>query len=171
MADAGYDENNPLVIDLTYTPTHYGDTEPDVAAMIKSQFEASGVVQVTLNSLEWTAFKEAERACSLPAFLIGWYPDYLDPDNYVVPFLRSQMAWNGACYGNETMDSLLADQAVALDPTARAEILGQIQDLSVTESPFVPLGQGSLFVAYRDNISNVILDPLSLFHYFLIEKQ
>lgn len=171
LAEAGYNESNPLVIELTYSPTHYGDTEPDVAAMVKEQFEASGVVQVTLNSLEWTAFKEAERACSLPAFLIGWYPDYLDPDNYVVPFLRSAMAWNGACYGNTDMDALLTAQAEELDLTARADLLGQIQEFAVTESPFVPLGQGGLFVASRDNISNIVLDPLSLFHYFLIVKE
>ena len=171
LAESGYDESNPLVIELTYTATHYGDTEPDVAAMIKEQFEASGVVQVTLNSLEWTAFKEAERACSLPAFLIGWYPDYLDPDNYVVPFLRSAMSWNGACFGSDAIDALLLSQAVERDPGLRADLLKQIQDLSVTESPFVPLGQGGLFVAFQDNISNIVLDPLSLFHYFLIEKE
>jgi peptide/nickel transport system substrate-binding protein len=170
LAEAGFNEANPLVMDFYYSPTHYGDTEPDVAAMVKSQLEASGVVQVTLNALEWTAFKEAERAESMPTFLIGWYPDYLDPDNYVVPFLRSAMTWNGAGYGTEEMDALLTAQAVEGDPDTRADLLGQIQDLAVTESPFVPLAQGGLFVAYREGISNIVLDPLSLFHYFLIEK-
>jgi peptide/nickel transport system substrate-binding protein len=170
LAEAGFDETNPLKIEFYFSPTHYGDTEADVAAMIKSQFEATGVVQVHINSLEWTAFKEAERAQSMPVFLIGWYPDYLDPDNYVVPFLRSNMTWNGAGYGTEMMDNLLSEQAVTLDTTKRADLLGQIQDLAVTESPFVPLAQGGLFVAFRDNISNIILDPLSLFHYFLVEK-
>jgi peptide/nickel transport system substrate-binding protein len=170
LAEAGFNETNPLKVEFYYSPTHYGDTEPDVAAMVKSQLEASGVVQVNLNSLEWTAFKEAERAQSMPAFLIGWYPDYLDPDNYVVPFLRSAMTWNGAGYGTDAMDALLTAQGVELDATKRAELLGQIQDLAVLESPFVPLAQGGLFVAYRDNISNIVLDPLSLFHYFLIEK-
>jgi len=170
LADVGYDESNPLMVEFYYTPTHYGDTEPDVAAMVKTQLEASGVVKVNLNALEWTAFKEAERAESMPVFLIGWYPDYLDPDNYVVPFLRSEMAWNGAGYGSEEMDALLEAQAVEADATTRADLLGQIQDLAVVDSPFVPLAQGGLFVAYRDNISNIVLDPLSLFHYFLIEK-
>lgn len=170
LAEAGFNADNPLKVEFYYSPTHYGDTEPDVAAMIKSQFEATGVVQVNLNTLEWVAFKEAERAQSMPVFLIGWYPDYLDSDNYVVPFLRSGMTWNGAGYGTETMDALLVAQAVEGDPSARTDLLGQIQDLAVEDSPFVPLAQGGLFVAYRDNISNVVLDPLSLFHYFLIEK-
>jgi len=170
LAEAGFTADNPLVMDFYYSPTHYGDTEPDVAAMVKSQLEASGVVQVTLNTLEWTAFKEAERAESMPVFLIGWYPDYLDPDNYVVPFLRSGMGWNGAGYGSDEMDALLAAQAVEADPAARADLLGQVQDFAVTESPFVPLAQGGLFVAYREGVSNIVLDPLSLFHYFLIEK-
>ena len=170
LAGAGFDASNPLQIEFYYSPTHYGDTEADVAAMIKAQFEATGVVDVNINTLEWTAFKEAERAESMPVFLIGWYPDYLDPDNYLVPFLRSAMTWNGAGYGTDAMDTLLANQAIELDATLRTGILEQAQDLAVTESPFVPLAQGGLFVTYRDNISNIILDPLSLFHYFLVEK-
>jgi ABC-type transport system substrate-binding protein len=69
------------------------------------------------------------------------------------------------------MDALLDAQGIELDTEARIGIFEEIQDLWVTESPYVPLAQGSLFVAYRDGISNVILDPLALFHYYLIEKE
>ena len=68
------------------------------------------------------------------------------------------------------VEHFLKDLGIALDESARVKLLGDIQDLWVTESPFVPLAQGALFVAYRDGISNIVLDPLALFHYFLIEK-
>jgi ABC-type transport system substrate-binding protein len=69
------------------------------------------------------------------------------------------------------MDALLDAQAGELDEAARVALLGEVQDLWATEVPFTPLGQGALYVAYNDNVSNFILDPLSLAHYFLIEKK
>jgi peptide/nickel transport system substrate-binding protein len=171
LATAGYDESNPLVLDLWYSPTHYGDTEPDVAAIIKQQWEASGVVQVNLQFLEWAAYRDAGRAGELPVSLLGWYPDYLDSDNYLNPFAHSPAAWSGSGYNNPDMDALLDAQAGELDEAARVALLGEVQDLWATEVPFTPLGQGALFVAYNDNVSNFILDPLSQAHYFLIEKK
>ncbi len=171
LAKAGFDENNPLVLDLWYSPTHYGDTEADVAAVIKQQWEASGVVQVNLQFLEWAAYRDAGRAGEMPVSLLGWYPDYLDPDNYTNVFAHSPAAWSGSFYNNPDMDALLDAQAAERDEAARVALLEQVQDLWATEVPFTPLVQGGLYVAYRDGISNVVLDPLGLFHYFLIEKK
>jgi peptide/nickel transport system substrate-binding protein len=170
LAGAGITEDNPLVMDLWYSPTHYGDTEADVATIIKEQWEASGVVQVQLQFLEWAAYRDAGRAGELPVLLMGWYPDYLDPDNYTNVFAHSPAAWSGSYYNNPEMDALLDAQAGELDEEKRIEILGEIQDLWVTESPFVPLAQGKLFIAYRDNVSGIVLDPIANLHYFLIEK-
>jgi len=141
-----------------------------VATVMKQQWEASGVVEAELQFLEWAAYRDAQRAADLPVSLLGWYPDYLDPDNYTNVFAHSPATWSGANYNNPDMDALLDAQAGELDEATRIGIMEDVQDLWVTESPFVPLAQGKLFVAYRDGISNVILDPLALFHYFLIVK-
>jgi peptide/nickel transport system substrate-binding protein len=170
LASAGFDEDNPLVMDLWYSPTHYGDTEPDVATVLKQQWEASGVVQIELQFLEWGAYRDAGRAGELPVSLLGWYPDYLDPDNYTNVFAHSPASWSGSNYNNPEMDALLDAQAGELDEATRISILEEIQDLWVTESPFVPLGQGKLFIAYSDDVSGVVLDPIANLHYFLLKK-
>ena len=171
LAEAGFTAANPLVLDLWYSPTHYGDTEPDVATVIKQQWEASGVVQANLQFVEWAEYREKGRGGELPVSLLGWYPDYLDSDNYTNVFAHSPAAWSGSFYSNPEMDALLDAQEAEQDQATRIAVLEQIQDFWVEQSPFVPLAQGSLAVAYQDGISNVILDPLGLFHYFLIEKQ
>lgn len=170
LASAGYTRDNPLVLDLWYSPTHYGDTESDVAAVIKQQWESSGVVEVSLQFLEWAAYRDAGRAGELPVSLLGWYPDYLDPDNYTNVFAHSPASWSGSRYNNPDMDALLDAQAAELDEAARTAILEQIQDFWVGESPFVPLAQGILVAAYRDGVTNMILDPLALLHYFEVKK-
>jgi peptide/nickel transport system substrate-binding protein len=157
-------------MDLWYSPTHYGDTEPDVAAVLKQQWEASGVVQVELQFLEWGAYRDIGRAGGLPVSLLGWYPDYLDPNNYTNVFAHSSASWSGSQYNNPEMDALLDAQAAELDEATRISILEEIQAFWVPESPFVPLAQGKLFIAYRDNVSGVVLDPIATLHYFLLKK-
>ena len=170
LAEAGFTEDNPLVMDLWYSPTHYGDTEPDVAVLIKDQLESSGVVQVTLQFKEWAEYRNSGRAGELPVSLLGWYPDYLDPDNYTNVFAHSPASWSGSRYNNPEMDALLDAQASELDEAARIALLEEIQDFWVPESPFVPLAQGKLLIAYADEVSGVVLDPIALLHYFLLEK-
>jgi peptide/nickel transport system substrate-binding protein len=170
LVGAGLTEDNPLVLDLWYTPTHYGDTEPDVATVLKQQWEASGVVQVELQFLEWSAYREAGRVGELPVSLLGWYPDYLDPDNYTNVFAHSPASWSGSNYNNPEMDALLDAQAAELDEATRISILENIQDFWVLESPFVPLAQGKLIIAYHDDVSGVVLDPIANLHYFLLKK-
>lgn len=171
LASAGFTADNPLVMDLWYSPTHYGDTEPDVAAVLKSQLEASGVVQVSLQFLEWAAYRDASIAGSMAVSLYGWYPDYMDADTYITPFIPGSWAAGEPGYVNEEMSALVASQASELDVDARLVILGELQDLWVSGSHMVPLAQGALFVAYADGISGVVLDPLALLHFFLIEKE
>nr|MBN1230184.1 hypothetical protein [Anaerolineae bacterium] len=170
LAAAGFDEDNPLVMDLWYSPTHYGDTEPDVAAVLKQQLEASGVVQVTLQFTEWAAYRDAGRAGELPVSLMGWYPDYLDPDNYTNVFAHSPAAWSGSYYSDARMDELLDAQAGELDVDARIAILEEIQTYWVEQTPFIPLAQGKLLIAYADDVSGVVLDPIANLHYFLLKK-
>jgi peptide/nickel transport system substrate-binding protein len=170
LASAGFTEDNPLVIDLWYSPTHYGDTEPDVATVLKQQLEASGVVQVNLQSLEWAAYRSAGRLGELTVSLLGWYPDYLDPNNYTYVFAHSPASWSGSYYNNPEMDALLDAQAAELDEATRISILEEIQEFWVLESPFIPLAQGKLFIAYRDDVSGVVLDPIASLHYFLLKK-
>jgi ABC-type transport system substrate-binding protein len=94
----------------------------------------------------------------------------LDPDNYTNVFAHSPASWSGSRYNNPDMDALLEAQAGELDEATRISILEEIQDFWVPESPFVPLGQGKLLIAYEDGVSGVVLDPIALLHYFLISK-
>lgn len=171
LASAGFTAEDPLVMDLWYSPTHYGDTEADVAAIIKSQWEASGVVQVSLQFLEWGAYRDAGRAGETPVQLLGWYPDYLDSDSYLGPFVPGTWAAGQPGFIHEELSALLAAQAAEGDEATRIGILEEIQDLWVSESPMVPFAQGSLFVAYSDSITSITLDPLALFHYYLVDKE
>ncbi len=174
LTKAGFSANKKLVMDLWWTPTHYGPTEADVATILKDNLEETGMVQVTLQNTEWATYKQYMSAGSMPVFLLGWYPDYLDPDNYTWSFAQSDASDDtGIFYSNPEMDALLAagQQAAELRGDDRKKIYEDIQKLWVEEVPTIPLTQGSLLVVAQPNVQGIVLDPNMQYHYFLMYKE
>lgn len=168
LQKAGYSPNNKLVIDLWYTPSHYGSTEQDVAALLKQQLEATGMISVNIRSAEWSTYTDYARKGVMEVYLLGWYPDYLDPDDYTVPFFRSGAnTWLGNGYSNPTVDRLLDEASVLVNQTARAQIYAQVQRIVAEDVPIVPLFQGKLYIVTKPGIK-VTVDPTMVLRYWLI---
>jgi peptide/nickel transport system substrate-binding protein len=70
----------------------------------------------------------------LPLFMLGWLEDYHDPNDWVVPFLSSggtYAAYQGFAKDLQTqLDQLIAQGVSATDTQTRAQIYGQLQNLS-----------------------------------------
>ena len=173
LKEAGYSEANPFEFELWYTPTHYGDLEADVALVIKESLEETGMMKVTLRSAEWATYAAEYIAKGvMPIFLLGWYPDYLDPDDYTTCFLHSKWSPDlGVFYNNSKMDELLDKASVAIDKAERTELYKEIQRLMAEEAPVIPFFQGKLFIVFWPNVRGVILDPTMLLRYYLIYKE
>ena len=173
LEGAGYSEDNKLVMDLWWTPTHYGPTEADVATILKDNLEETGLIEVNLQNTEWATYKEYQNAGSMPVFLLGWYPDYLDPDNYTWSWGHSSASDDmGIFYSNPEMDALLeqAQTMVPVDSDERKAVYEEAQRLWVQDPPTIPFSQGSLLVVAQPGVEGIVLDPNMLFHYFLLSK-
>jgi len=166
LTQAGYSETNKLKVDLWYTPTHYGDTEADVALLIKETWEATGMITVELKSAEWATYLDQTRAITYPVCLYGWYPDYLDPDDYTTPWV--DQAWTGRAYKNPQLSEILDDASVAPTVEERTKLYEQAQQIWAEDAAIVPLFQGSLTVVSKGNVQGIALDPVMLFRYWLV---
>lgn len=174
LTDAGYDNTtNKFEFDLWWTPTHYGDPEVDVAAIIKADLEETGMMSVTLKSAEWAVYAaEYIIAGTMPAFLLGWYPDYIDPDDYTTIFLHSEWSPDlGVFYNNTVMDELLENASVETDIAERTALYEDVQELMAEEAPVIPFFQGILNAAYWPEIKGFVLDATMLLRYYLIYKE
>jgi len=168
---AGYSEDNKLKVELWYTPAHYGTTEADVAALIKEAWEATGLVEVEVKSAEWSTYLQYTREGQLMITLYGWYPDYLDPDDYTYPFLHTgSNRWLGNPYSDPEMDQLLDQAQVAMDKETRTQLYKQIQEKLAEDCPIVPIFQGKLYIAAKSNVHGIVLDQMMLLRYWLIYK-
>ncbi len=171
LQQAGYSEDNKLKVDLWYTPTHYGDTEADVAAMIKAAWEETGMVEVEVHSAEWSTYLDLTRQGQLPVTLYGWYPDYIDPDNFLYPFLHTgSNRWLGEPYSNPDLDTLLEQAQIELDKDNRTQLYQQVQQILADDAPIIPIFQGKLVIAANEKVHGIILDPVMLLRYYLLQK-
>ncbi|CAN7182257.1 ABC transporter substrate-binding protein [Microbacterium sp. LjRoot45] len=93
LAEAGYDESNPLEILFNY-PVNisrpYMPNPEQIFANLQSQLEAVGV-KITAESNEWGEYLDRMQGGSDHGIhLLGWTGDYNDPDNFVGVFFGAE---------------------------------------------------------------------------------
>ncbi len=146
--------DGPISFDLWYPLNKYGDTEQDVGESIARSLNESDLFDVTTQSADWAA----EYASNLStgaygAFLLGWYPDYIDPDDYIEPFYDSE-GFLGY-YSSAEMDALIDRQHAETDLDARVAIFKDIQELAAKDMPLVPLYEESFQSYFVNGLTGV----------------
>ncbi len=171
LRDLGYTETNKLVVDLWYETSGHYPQSPEQVAAIKSSLEASGVITVNEHGLDWRTYRVKTGEEGMPAYIYGWYPDYVDPDNYVYPFLHSSgSAWLHDNYANPQMDALVENARSSTDAAVRQNLYNQVQQLMVQDAPVVPMLQSSMYAVAKPNIRGVFLDISGAWRLWLVYK-
>ncbi|MFX0209112.1 MAG: ABC transporter substrate-binding protein, partial [Candidatus Hodarchaeota archaeon] len=164
MTLSGYSTTNKYAIDLWYTPSHYGDTEDDVAQLIEQQLEETGYFDVTLKSAEWTTF--LDQLGTMPFFLLGWWFDWPDPSNYIDPFVGAGSVSMGVNYSTAEMDGYIDTMLTNPDAAARKLAVQNAQILTAKDCPNIPLfDRGQQFMAWIPGVEGVKLEPSENVHY------
>jgi len=158
-------------IELWYNSDgHYGSTEAALATTLKNSIESCGKVTVVLKSDIWTSYRTLRNQGKLPFFLLGWYPDYYDTDDYISPFMASSGSPSfGSFYSNATVDQWIADEQTTASTAIRADRFTKLQNKLADDVPYIPLFSGYSESAYLSTITNVKLHPIS-FKWFIIDK-
>ena len=166
LTEEGYSEDNPFVFDLWYPPEHYGTTTADVMQVITEQLEETGMIEVNLQSMNWAEYVDGFVDGDLPLFILGWFPDFTDPDTWLTPFASCvQSPDNGVNYCNEDMDALLQAAAAATDDAERADLYKQVGELYAEDIPTIPLFWEPEFITYRDGVEGVTIGAPFEFYY------
>ena len=155
LADAGVE--TPVQIDLQWNPDHYGESSADEYALVKSQLEQGGLFTVGLQSTEWVTYIEEALADGYPAYQLGWFPDYSDSENYLVPFFLEGGFLNNH-FNDEEVNTLLRNQVGETDAAKRVAMIEEIQNKVAAQVSTLPLLYGAqVAVAYK-GVQGVILD-------------
>jgi peptide/nickel transport system substrate-binding protein len=124
---------------------------------------------VEVHTLDWPTYLANLRSkpSPMPAFFLGWAPDYADPDDYVNPFLYS----NGAFpyytgYANATIDQLILDAAEELDSDTRQQMYHNLTNLVYDDAPYIWLYQANNFHVERSWVNGYYFNPMYAGFYF-----
>jgi peptide/nickel transport system substrate-binding protein len=182
LTTAGFSKENPARVQIWYPSS--SPTRSLAAQILKSLADTKmdGILQFEVTPAEGpTFFKDISRGL-YPAALLDWYPDFLDPDNYVQPFLSCQKGSDakgcedggsqtqGSFYYSEVVNKLIDQQRQEQNPEARQKIFTEIQTQVATDVPYVPLWQNKDYVFAQKGISNTQLDPTQNLIYKTIKK-
>lgn len=165
----------PVDVTLTYVIDRYGDTEPSIAQVIERSLEESGAFNVELQQLEYAQFSEQAFTPEnpYPAYLLAWYPDYFDADDYIEPFYATE-SFTGN-YANPEMDELIVAEQQVDDPASeeRIAIFDDIQRLAADDVPHVPLFEVTPYAFAREGVTGVeeTMDAVQIFRYGLISVE
>jgi peptide/nickel transport system substrate-binding protein len=169
LALAGYTNASKLAFDLWYESSGHYPQSAQQAAVLKDSLEKSGAMTVTLKSADWASYRLLRQAGSMPAFIMGWYPDYIDADDYIQPFYDTTgSSWIHLHWSNATMDNLILWARGNTTGGVRNSLYSTIQDISVQESPIVPLYQGTAFAVSKIGIGGIYLDITQNFRYWYL---
>ena len=143
LAQVGYTAENPLELNLWYTPKHYGTFEADVAAVLKGSLEQTGVIDITIQVLEWGAYVERMSSGGFDMFLLGWHPDYFEPSNFLAPWTTESPESLGTYFNHhpnyQAYKNIIDLATTTLDKDVRAKLYEAIQILSTQDVMWIPL--------------------------------
>ncbi|MDH6099763.1 ABC transporter substrate-binding protein [Anabaenopsis sp. FSS-46] len=183
LTAAGFSPEKPAKVEIWHPSTSANRSLAAQTLKSLADREMGGLLQIEVNNVESaTFFKDISRGL-YPAALLDWYPDFLDPDNYVYPFLscqkgsQSQGCQNGGSqsqgsfYYSQTMNKLIARQRQEQNPAAREAIFREIQEQVANDVPYIPLWQTKDYIFAHNGVNNVQLDPTQNLIYRSISKQ
>ncbi|HAN73215.1 MAG TPA: peptide ABC transporter substrate-binding protein [Planktothrix sp. UBA10369] len=169
LTQAGYTPENPATIELWYASNSSNKGFLGLTLKALADRDLGGLLNLQLNSVEsTTAFKYLEEGI-YPTFILDWYADFLDADNYIQPFLecskgsvetgcsKGSSQYQGSFYYSDRMNQLIAQQRQEQNPKTRKLIFEEIQQLLAEDVPYIPLWQDKTYVFAKNGIQNIRL--------------
>lgn len=153
--------------ELTIMYNTGNQTRQTIAEILKANVESLNPnFTVNVRGVQWPDFLQAYQEGRQPISLLGWAPDYADPDNYIHTFYHSEGVFGGAYgYDYPEIDQLIEDARTTTDPDEREFYYHQVGRLAHEQVPLVAYPTADLFFVTRDNIEGVYYNPM-LSHYF-----
>ena len=182
LQTAGYSSENPAIVEIWYSSN--STKRGVIASTIKAiaDRDMDGILKLELNGVEsTTAFDNLDKGV-YPTFLLDWYADFFDPDNYLQPFIdcdegspsqgcqAGASQYHGSFYYNPRVNELIDRQRQERDPAKRQAMLREIQDIIGEEVPFIPLWLDKDYLFAREDIAGVRLEPTQKFPYWDLYK-
>lgn len=140
---------------ITYTnPRPYNAATGQVLAESIQGYLSKVGVKVTIDSYDWTTYKQKVKAGDYDIAFYGWIGDNGDPDNFMYLLSVNDPSMNIALYKNDQFNSLIAKGVSTPAGAARNAIYTQLEKIAAADSAWLPISHAQTLAAYRPNVQN-----------------
>jgi ABC-type transport system substrate-binding protein len=140
--------------------------------------QPTGGLTIDVQGFEWSTYLGHARRQEMGCWMIGWIPDYADPDNYMV-YVKSSGAFGywakidqSPGWDAEYYDDLCEDAAKSLDDAERIEMYGEIQDAIIDHAAYIWCYQYATLTVTAANLFNAQYNchPMNGYYFFHMYK-
>jgi peptide/nickel transport system substrate-binding protein len=182
LTQAGFSPQKPAKIQIWYPSS--SNSRRLLAGFLRAyaRQKLGGILEFEPNTIESASFFKYVSKGLYPISLQDWYPDFLDPDNFVQPFLecpkgsptkgcdKGGSQSQGSYYYSDRMNQLITAQGIEQNPAKRQQIYADIQQLLKQDVPLIPLWQTKDFAFAKKGMTGVNIDPLQNLLYSEMKK-
>lgn len=182
LAQAGYSKAQPLTVELWYRSNLTSNelVATTLKALVAQKLE--GAMRLELKSVESaTAYQNLDKG-AYPLFILDWTPDFLDPDNYIQPFMAcsqgSAMAGcqegatksQGSFYYSDRVNQLIEQERKEQNPAVRQKLFLELQTILAQDVPFIPLWQNKEYLFAQKGLQGVRLEATQKVPFATLQK-
>ncbi|MDY0926692.1 ABC transporter substrate-binding protein [Enterobacter sp. CFBP8995] len=135
LADAGFNQQNPLRFTLLYNTSEQNKRQAIAAA---SMWQKNLGAVVTLQNQEWKTLLETRHQAQYDVVRATWCADYNEPSTFL-NMLLSGSSINTAFYQSPAFDQLMKQTLTTSDEAKRAALYQQAEAQLDKDSPIVPV--------------------------------
>jgi peptide/nickel transport system substrate-binding protein len=112
--------------------------------------------KIDIEPQQWSDLLADTRKGNTPMVLLGWAPDYADPDNFIHTFYHSEGFYAPRTNINDKQLDTLIDQTRATsDRAKRASLYSLIGQRARATTPFILLPAATGYLAYNSNLKGI----------------
>lgn len=149
------------------------DARKNIALSLKNSIESLGVgITMDVQAQPWATYLASMRTQQLPMFIVGWLPDYADPDNYIASFLHGEYGIYSTWmkYNNPALNTLIEQGANTTDASTRLTIYKNAEEMAAKDYPIIYAYQADTTWYTRSWLNNFnesgTLNPMASFPVF-----
>lgn len=165
LKKSGYtSQSNKLAILGWENDTGIKTNDEKVVDYIIEDLKAVGI-ECRIVKVPAKGYLSAENIKNCDMFISDWIADTGDPGNYLEPLFTPGIYTNFCCYENSEVTDMMAQAKRIANPEKRVEIYNSIQDIIVSDVPWLFLYHPKTAYVSKQNIDGLRLNPLGRVRY------
>ncbi|AFZ66577.1 ABC transporter substrate-binding protein [Deinococcus peraridilitoris] len=127
------------------------------AELLKRNIEAiNPKFKVEIGAKQWSTMLNDSKAGKEAMIIIGWAPDYADPDNFVHTFYHSEGYYSPRSgFSDRSIDAWVNQARNTTNTAKRNQLYKLVANRSFAVAPFIYIPAGVNFTVYRSELKGV----------------